>query len=146
MNHRSFVILLLSIVTLPVSQSVWGDPKPYSRKSLMKEVKASIKSGNYTKADQQLTEAENTYPEALTDAAIANTHMNVVHHLAEAENRRIFLANKPDTAAFLSQILRVYQIGLRCDSLDRQPDSRQRSGASAASRSSSILAKRISTS
>lgn len=126
MNHRSFVILLLSIVTLTVSQSVWGDPKPYSRKSLMKEVKASIKSGNYTKADQQLTEAENTYPEALTDAAIANTHMNVVHHLAEAENRRIFLANKPDTAAFLSQILRVYQIGLRCDSLDRQPDSRQR--------------------
>lgn len=126
MNYRKLTILLLTITILAMQLPAHSEGKPYSRKALMKEVKASIKSGNYSQADHQLNEAETTYPEALADAAVANTHMNVVHHLAEAENRKIFLGNKPDTSAFLSQILRVYQIGLRCDSLDRKPDNRQR--------------------
>lgn len=122
MTRLVFILTMTLLFALPSCAKDKQPDDAFNRKALMKEVKASLKSKNYSQADNQINKAKSAHPEASKDAEIANIHMNVVHHLAEAENRKIFLKNNPDTAAFLNQIYRVYQLGLQCDSLDTLPD------------------------
>ena len=126
MTRLVFIFTLTLMFVLPSHAKDEQPDDAFNRKALMKEVKASLKSKNYSQADNQIKQAKEKYAEASQDAEINNIHMNVVHHLAEAENRKIFLNNKPDTTAFLNQIYRVYQLGILCDSIDVQPDKKGR--------------------
>lgn len=107
---------------LPIHGKDETNDKVFNRKALLSEIKADLKAQKYSQADDKIKKAVAEYSEAKQDAEIINIHMNVAHHLSEAENRKIFLNSKPDTAAYLNQIYRVYELGLLCDSLDSLPN------------------------
>ncbi|MCR4769680.1 MAG: hypothetical protein K5874_05670 [Bacteroidaceae bacterium] len=94
----------------------------YNRKELIKSLKTSLKAQKYSQADELLTKAMQQHKEAANDAELCNIHLNTVHHLAESENRKLFLNNKPDTTQYFKQIYRIYNIGLHCDSICSKPD------------------------
>lgn len=94
----------------------------YNRKELIKSLKTSLKAQKYSQADELLTKAMQQHKDAANDAELCNIHLNTVHHLAESENRKLFLNNKPDTTQYFNQIYRIYNIGLHCDSICSKPD------------------------
>lgn len=89
---------------------------------IMKEARTAVKSSNFAQAESVLEKAMNSSDEARNDASLHFMLMNVEHGLVDAENRKIYLKNNPDTAKYFSYIYKVYKYGLSCDSLDRLPD------------------------
>ncbi len=95
-------------------------------KKTMKEARAAVKSSNFAQAESLLEKAIGESDEAKGDASVHFMLMNVEHGLADAENRKIYLKNNPDTAKLFSYIYKVYKYGLSCDSIDRLPDQKGR--------------------
>lgn len=112
----SIISLLSFIFTIPINA------QDFNRKELLKSLKNSLKTQNFSQADGLLNNAMTKYTEATNDAELCNIHLNTVHHLAELENRKLFLNNKPDTAQYFNQIYRIYNIGLHCDSVSQKPN------------------------
>ncbi len=124
------ILLTLSALSSVSAQSSGGKtapvPKPYEPKALLKSVKALYKSGSYAQIDKDLTAAFASWPEAAADVRLNFYETSAHYQLAVAENTKIFLNNKPDTAAYFTHVLGVFRYGMRCDSLDHLPDARGR--------------------
>lgn len=127
-NHKakflSFIAATLVLGTLQAQSP--ADTIPFDRKALLKTVKAYAKEDNYTKVDAQLSQAFTTYPQAAVDAELLRMEMDAQWQLAQAENKKLFLNSKPDTATYFTRILATTQYALRCDSIDRIPDAHGR--------------------
>lgn len=128
------VFIMLSFSNIVNAQnSKTGDDKEHKTekekiniKKLKKEARNAVKSTNFSQAESILEKAVAASTDAKSDAGLFNMLMNVEHGLADAENRKIYLKNNPDTAKYFSYIYKVYLYGLTCDSLDRVPDHKGR--------------------
>lgn len=116
--------LCSSLFALHASPS--DDPEPFNRKTLLRTARTYAKADNYTKVDETLAQAFNTYPEALADAELVHMEMEAQQQLFLAESKKLFLNSKPDTAAYFSRAAAAVQYALRCDSLDQLPDEKGR--------------------
>ncbi len=101
---------------------VYGQADAFDRKKFMKEVKENVKAENYSQVDNLIKDAVTAYPEVAADAELHNIWMNANYNLALAENRKIYLANNPDTLKYMEYIYKMYEYGLRCDSLEGIPN------------------------
>ncbi len=114
------------LIFLFVSFGGFAQESDFNRKKLLKEVKESVKADNYSKADKQISDAISKYPEARDDAELYNMWMNANYNLALAENRKIYLANNPDTLKYMEYIYKMYAYGLKCDSLEGIPNEKNK--------------------
>ncbi len=114
------------LIFLFVSFGGFAQESEFNRKKLMKEVKESVKAENYSKADKQISDAMAKHPEMRTDTEFYNMWMNANYNLALAENRKIYLANNPDTLKYMEYIYKMYAYGLKCDSLEGIPNEKNK--------------------
>lgn len=122
MNLRLYILFaVLSIALTTVAQE-----SEYNRKKTVREVRSNLKAERYAQAEDIIQKAMKAWTEADADLELNSLMLNTENALAAAENRKIFLNNKPDTAKYFSYIYKVYQYGVKCDSLDRLPDERGR--------------------
>ena len=118
-----FFLFLLASTCYAAEES---DSLAFDRKKLLRTVKAYAKEDNYSKVDESLRQAFTTYPEACADARLVRMEMDAQWQLSLAENKKIFLNSKPDTAAYFACVLATAQYALRLDSLDNLPDEKGR--------------------
>lgn len=118
--------IYITIVLLLTAFAARAQVASYNPKKTLKEVRANIKAEKYAQADDQISKAMKADSAARFDTELNYLMMGVQHGLAAAENRKIFLANKPDTAKYFSYIYKVYQYAISTDSLDRLPDEKGR--------------------
>lgn len=102
------VVMGLLIITVPLL----AQGQTFNRKALLKEIKAKLKATNYDDADKTLRKAFDEHVDLKTDDELNYIEMNIQEKLVEAENRKIFLHNKPDTAKYFSHIYNMYNYGL----------------------------------
>ncbi len=118
--HLTIILLLTTCSVRAQVSSV------YNPKKTQKEVRAYIKAEKYAQAEDLISKSMKADPAAKADITLNYLMMGVQHGLADAENRKIFLASKPDTAKYFSCIYKVYQYAISTDSLDRLPDEKGR--------------------
>ncbi len=105
------VHIILVFVLCTMAATLHG--QDFSRKSLLKDVRAMMKSENYSGADATLSKALAEHHELDNDAELYYLEMRIQGKLAEAENRKIFLNNRPDTAKYFSCIYNIYNYGMK---------------------------------
>ncbi|MCQ2076173.1 MAG: hypothetical protein MJZ20_03935 [Bacteroidaceae bacterium] len=115
---KNVVYVILAYLVLMNFQCI--NAQTFSRKSLLKDVRANIKSTNFSVAESALKNALIEHPELSNDTEIIYYSMMVQGKLAEAENRKIFLNNRPDTVKYFAYIYGIYQYGLQIDPLDKK--------------------------
>lgn len=96
----------------------------FNLKKTVKEIRSYEKADNYTKIHETLQQAFSKWPEAKEVARLWHAEMRAQFELAKADNVKLFLNNKPDTASYFSHVLETYRAGLRCDTLDCKADKR----------------------
>ena len=109
---RVQVILMFVLCAMPMT--LYG--QDFSRKRLLKDVRSKIKSENYSGADATLSKALAEHRELDSDTELYCLEMKIQHKLAEDENRKIFLNNRPDTAKYFSCIYNIYNYGMKIPS------------------------------
>lgn len=123
MNGRILIVICSLLGVIPLRMQAEGDSVAvFDRKALWKTVRTYVKADNYSKADETLREAFAAHAEAYADAELVRMEMDAQWQLALAENKKLFLNSKPDTAAYFARVLATTQYALRCDSLDQLPD------------------------
>lgn len=130
---KQIYILLLFVLAVTGLQAQNGAQQQqqqaepaYSRKKTLRDVRSNLKAERYAQADEQIQKAWKQSEEAVRDAELYNLMVNAQRGLANAENKKIFLNNRPDTAKYFDYIYKVYDYGIRCDSLDRLPNEKGR--------------------
>lgn len=99
------LILFFSTVNPLLSQ---GIPK-----AQRKELRSLLKAEKYSDADKLLDRIVKEQPALSNDAEVINNIVIVQDKLAQAENRKIYLNNKPDTVKYFSHIYSIYSNGMR---------------------------------
>ena len=127
MKFYIFILILFLGSGFAQAQDKQADGKDkeknvYKKKSVVKEVKALYKAANFAKADETIRNAFKKYPEANNDPDLLGSEVNIQYQLYLAENRKLFLDTKGDTAKFFGYIYNTYDYGLKCDSVCRIPD------------------------
>jgi len=108
--------LLIPLFHLPQK----GDEKPsYKRSSVVKSYRTSMKDKNFVQARKVVADAIQNHPEAAADPQIYRYKMDAVNELIGAENRKIYLNQRPDTVSFFNYIYELYVTGEQCDSVER---------------------------
>lgn len=102
------------------------DGAAWDRRTLWKTVRSYAKDDNYTKVDEQLSAAFKQYPQARTDAELVSMELEAQYQLMLAENKKVYLASKPDTAALFTRARQTVEYALLLDSLDQLPDEKGR--------------------
>lgn len=92
----------------------------YRRAAVVKAYRISMKELRYDEARRTVDKALDTYAEAAGDAQMYRYKMDAIGGLIGAENKKIYLQNKPDTVLFFRYIYDLYQTGLACDSVEQQ--------------------------
>ena len=130
---KQIYILLLFVLAVTGLQAQNGAQQQqqqaepaYSRKKTLRDVRSNLKAERYAQADEQIQKAWKQSEEAVRDAELYNLMVNAQRGLANAENKKIFLNNRPDTVKYFDYIYKVYDYGIRCDSLDRLPNEKGR--------------------
>ena len=113
------ITICIALFTL-FATSVQGAEKPYRRASVVKSYRTCMKEKNFAQARQVLTDAIRQYPEASADAQLYRYKMEALGELIGAENRKIYLNNKPDTVSFFNYMYEMYVTGLQCDSVEQE--------------------------
>ena len=122
-----WAMLLMVLIVLDSADSMAQTSKEqpaFNRKTLIKEVRSKVKATQYTDADATLKKAFKEHPDLEIDDELNFMEMNVQDKLIEAENRKIFLNNRPDTAKYFSYIYELYTYGMAI-SLDSKKYSKQ---------------------
>ncbi len=113
----SFVALLL------IATSVFGQEKKnadvWKRSTTVKAYKSAMKDKKYSVAKNEIDGALKKYAEAKADAQLYMFKCEAIGELIVAENRKIYLNQKPDTAQYFNLIYDLYESGLICDSLEQ---------------------------
>lgn len=107
-----------------IAQKTNEKGESFNLKKTIKEIRSYEKADNYAKIHETLQQAFSKWPEAKEVARLWHEEMQAQFELAKAENVKIFLNNKPDTASYFSHVLETYRAGLRCDTLDCRADKR----------------------
>ena len=68
MKRFVYFLLILAFCGIVDAMSQTEEPVKYKRRSVLKEIKSNIKSGNYTRADELFQSAIKTYEQARSDA------------------------------------------------------------------------------
>jgi len=124
---KHFALIFFSVFSLLAhAQKADKKTEPFNLKKTLKEIRTLEKADNYSKIHQTLQTAFTKWPEANTNARLWHYEMQAQAHLANDENTKLFLNNKPDTANYFAHVLQIYQAGLRCDSLDHLPNKKGR--------------------
>lgn len=108
MKQIRYIFILLALLTMPSLRA----QTEFSRKALKKDIHAKLKAEKYADADNQLRKAMDEHPELKIDTEINYIETGIQNKLVEAENRKIFLESKPDTAKYFSHIYEVYHYAL----------------------------------
>ena len=122
-----WAMLLMVLIVLDSADSMAQtstEQPAFNRKTLIKEVRSKVKATQYTDADATLKKAFKEHPDLEIDDELNFMEMNVQDKLIEAENRKIFLNNRPDTAKYFSYIYELYTYGMAI-SLDSKKYSKQ---------------------
>ncbi len=95
---------------------------PYKKSTVMRSVKAFMKATNYSKVLEETNNAFNKYSEAKEDPELHHYQVKALEQLVLAENRKMYLDTKPDTAKYFGYLYQMYVQALICDSLEQTPD------------------------
>lgn len=123
---KRFVLIFLGLFALCATAQKTATSEPFNLKKTIREVRGYVKDDNYQKVHETLQTAFQKWPEAKSAAELWRYEMEAQFELAKADNVKLFLKNRPDTASYFSHVLETYRAGLRCDSLDRLPDRKGR--------------------
>lgn len=126
MVRKLIIFIFISVFLGNTANAQNSDAALFKKKTILKDVKTANKAQNYAQTDRILRGAFEKFKSAYNDAELVNYEVNAQYELVKAENRKIFLNSKPDTAAYFSHILSTYKYALRCDSLDHLPDVKAR--------------------
>ena len=120
------IILLMSGAVVADAQQQQTQESSYEAKKTRREVRTNLKADKFAQAEDIINKAMKAWDEARYDLELNSMMLTTQHALANEENRKIFLNNRPDTAKYFSYIYNVYRYGMVLDSLDRLPDSKGR--------------------
>lgn len=126
MKRFVYFLLILAFCGIVDAMSQTEEPVKYKRRSVLKEIKSNIKSGNYTRADELFQSAIKTYEQARSDAEYYYIEANIQMNLALEENKKMYLATSPDTSKYFKYIYNMYHYSLICDSIESVPDENDR--------------------
>lgn len=91
----------------------------YKKSAVMKVYRTSMKEKNYTKARQAVEDAIRTHADAAADPQLYRCGMDALNELIGAENRKIYLKNRPDTVGYFNYMYDLYAMGVKCDSVEQ---------------------------
>ena len=100
---KTYILFLLML-----SCSVMIAQTEFSMRKFRREMRAYIKAEDYTNAENKLNSTLQAHPELLQDQDVINLGVQVSDCRAQEESRKIFLANKPDTARYFASIYTLY--------------------------------------
>lgn len=98
----------------------------YKVASTIKTVRAFLKESKYADANNEIEKALKEHPEARSSALLYSLKSTALHNLVLAENRKMYLNQKPDTTKYFSFIYSLYESAITCDSLEQIPDEKGR--------------------
>lgn len=91
----------------------------FKRSAVVKSFRSSMKEKNYGKAREVVHNAIERYEAAANDAQLYQYEQEALDGLVVAENTKIYLNSSPDTVRYFQYIYELYEVGLRCDSLEQ---------------------------
>lgn len=91
----------------------------YKKSAVMKSYRTCMKEKNYAKARQVIEGAIGTYAEAAADPQLYRYNMDALNELIGIENRKIYLKSNPDTVRYFNYMYDLYDMGLKCDSVEQ---------------------------
>lgn len=94
----------------------------YKVSATIKSARTLIKAANYSKANDEIAKAFKQHKEAKQNTTLHNLQLNCLYQMALAENKKMYLNNKTDTATYFSYIYSMYACALDCDSLESIPN------------------------
>lgn len=121
---RAVLLFFCLFPLFAIAQKVNEKGASFNLKKTIKEIRSYEKADNYAKIHETLQQAFSKWPEAKEEARLWHEEMRAQFEMAKADNVKLFLNTKPDTASYFSHVLETYRAGLRCDSLDRKADKR----------------------
>ncbi|MCR5313995.1 MAG: hypothetical protein K6E54_10245 [Bacteroidaceae bacterium] len=121
---------VIGIILFFATQIVLAQEKPaettkqqvYKKSTVMKPVKAYMKAEKYNQALTEIDNAFNKFEQARVEPAFYDYKVKAYQQLVLQENRKMYLANKPDTAKYFNYLYEMYDQALRCDSIEQIPD------------------------
>lgn len=115
------MFLLLSISSMLAQQKEDGkkDADLFKRGVVVKNYRALMKASNYTKANSEIDAALKQYEAARKDPSLYKLKVDALTGMIDAENRKIYLNQKPDTAKYFSCMYELYEAALACDSTEQ---------------------------
>jgi len=132
--YKNFgLICLVSLYSLCVSaQNIDGDIKQskiqgkesvkksnFKKAVVVKEFRTQMKASNFAKAKEVIDNAFKKNNEAKSEPQLYKLKVDALNELIGAENRKIYLNQKPDTASFFNYMYELYKTGIECDSVER---------------------------
>lgn len=91
----------------------------FKKSAVVKNYRTQMKASNYAKANEELDAALKKYDEARMDPMLYKLKVDALVGLIDAENRKIYLNQKPDTAKYFSYMYDLYKTALVCDSTEQ---------------------------
>ena len=129
MNISKHIFILLAAL-FSFSAAFAQDNKGKERKpkqefkisSTIKTVKGLLKETKYQNANDEINKAQKEHSEAKSSSYLYHLKTQALYNLVLAENKKIYLNQKPDTTKYFSYIYDLYKSALVCDSLDNLPN------------------------
>ena len=121
------VLRYISVIAALLLSGVVADAQtePFRRAAVIREIKYSIKDGDYNKVLTSVKNAFGQYPdETLGDAEFHYFNAVAYNQLALAEARKMYLQDNPDTAKYFSNVYSMMVEGRACDSLASIPNAK----------------------
>lgn len=138
MNVKYFYILavLMMFSSVAMAQDKKGAKEDVYKKSVVvRTFRTYMKEKKYAQAKNEIDGAMKKYGEAAADAELYRLKADAVNELIGAENKKIYLKQKPDTAQYFNYMYELYTIGLACDeSEQKQLDASAQDGKKKAGR------------
>jgi len=103
------------------------DKKPaYKVSTTTKAARTLIKAANYAKANEEINKAFTQHEEAKNSTTLYDLQLGCLYQMTLAENKKMYLNTKTDTATYFSYIYNMYVSAITCDSLESIPDEKGR--------------------
>jgi len=122
--YKYIIVILLGLSQIVYGQEASKDKpveQPYKKSAVVKSVKASMKAANWSAVINETDKAFNKYSEAKDDPELHSYQVKAYEQLVLAENRKMYLDTKPDTAKYFGHMFNMYEQALICDSLEQVP-------------------------
>lgn len=147
MNVKYFYtfVALMFVFSMSFAQQKKGSDV-WKKSVTVKAFKSSMKDKKYGDAKNGIDGAIKKYEDAKKDAQLYQLKTEALNELIIAENRKIYLKQKPDTAQYFKYMYDLYETGLICDSLEQvNIKIRTNAGKKASAKYRPIVASRMMT-